>query len=229
MAQPPVFQFDQYFWCHQGNEHIRDWIAADHIQHPYIYITYINDANMVIHRKRDGKYGAHDKRMLKFLETYPMTYTDILDELIWYQANVLQLVSDVGPHYSGLIDVHPDGNTPEAAGKARDLLYKHVFDIEARHKHWVQRGEQGLLNPNEIEPFSKEQKKQQKYDEYRSRKAREAAASTTNTDTTIDPAFWADAYGENSAEYAGRLLLDLEVKKGGGNQRDAGEDEEMEG
>jgi len=85
------------------------------------------------------------------------------------------------------------------------------------------------MNPNEVEPFSKEQKKQQKYDEYRSRKAREAAASTTNTDATIDPAFWADAYGENSAEYAGRLMLDLEVKKRGGNQRDAGEDDKMEG
>jgi hypothetical protein len=120
------------------------------------------------------------------------------------------------------------GNDPEALSIARDQLYKHVFDVETRHKHWEKRRELGILNPNDVEPLTKQQKSmqrsQRRWDEqYQQREVR------PSDDATIDPAFWADEYGENSAEYAGRLMLDLEVKRGGGNQREAGEDEEMEG
>ncbi|THY86334.1 hypothetical protein D6C92_08521 [Aureobasidium pullulans] len=225
-----IFGSDQYFWCsEEENTVIKTWLVNQHHKYPHIYATYINDANMVIRRKHNGQVAEHDGRMRAFLEQYPMTYTKVIEEFVWYTANVLETSSTVtGPHMTGLINVESHGNDPEALSMARDQLYKHVFDVETRHKHWEKRRELGTLNSNDVEPLTKQQKSmqrsQRRWDEqYQQREVR------PSDDATIDPAFWADEYGENSAEYAGRLMLDLEVKKGGGNQHDAGEDEEMEG
>lgn len=105
--QQEIFQRAQYFWCHEGNEHIESWLSADGQGYHDIYATYINDANAVIYRKRVGKPTEHDQRMLMFLEQYPMTYANVVDEFTWYKANILQKNnwSGVGPHKTGLIDV----------------------------------------------------------------------------------------------------------------------------
>jgi hypothetical protein len=102
-----IFKSDQYFWCLEGNENIANWLAINNKEHPHLYATYINDANAVIYRKRVGTPVEHDKRMLMFLERCPMTYTDVVDELIWYTANILEQKnrSGVGPHMTGLVDV----------------------------------------------------------------------------------------------------------------------------
>jgi hypothetical protein len=108
-----IFKSDQYFWCLEGNENISNWLATNNKEHPHLYATYINDANAVIYRKRVGKPVEQDKRMLTFLERYPMTYTDVVDELTWYKANILEQKdwSGVGPHMTGLVDVRTYGRS----------------------------------------------------------------------------------------------------------------------
>jgi hypothetical protein len=106
-----IFRSDQYLWCHEGNENIANWLATNNKEYPRLYATYINDANAVIYRKRVGKPVEHDKRMLMFLERYPMTYTDVVDELTSYKAKILEQKdwSGVGPHMTGLVDVRTHG------------------------------------------------------------------------------------------------------------------------
>ncbi|KAG9852710.1 hypothetical protein KCU98_g6321, partial [Aureobasidium melanogenum] len=86
--QQEIFPREQYFWCHEGNEHIQSWLSTNAQDFPDIYATYINDANVVIHRKRVGKSTEHDQRMLMFLHQYPMTYANVVDEFTWYKANI---------------------------------------------------------------------------------------------------------------------------------------------
>jgi hypothetical protein len=82
-----ILKSDQYFWCHEGNENIANWLATNNKEYPHLYATYINDANAVIYRKRVGKPVEHDDHMLTFLERYPMIYTEVVDELTWYKAH----------------------------------------------------------------------------------------------------------------------------------------------
>lgn len=106
-----IFGSDQYFWCsEEENTVIKTWLVNQHHKYPHIYATYINDANMVIRRKHNGQVAEHDGRMRAFLEQYPMTYTKVVEEFVWYMANVLETSSTViGPHMTGLIDVESHG------------------------------------------------------------------------------------------------------------------------
>jgi hypothetical protein len=106
-----ILKSDQYFWCHEGNENIANWLATNNKEYPHLYATYINDANAVIYRKRVGKPVEHDDHMLTFLERYPMIYTEVVDELTWYKANILEQKnwSGVGLHMTGLVDVRTYG------------------------------------------------------------------------------------------------------------------------
>jgi hypothetical protein len=81
--------------------------------HPYIYATYINDANAVMYRKRTGRPTTYDARMLAFLEQYPLTYKSVIEELTWYKGNILEQKdwSGVGPHTTGLVDVRTYGKS----------------------------------------------------------------------------------------------------------------------
>ncbi|KAK6002830.1 hypothetical protein QM012_001580 [Aureobasidium pullulans] len=88
--QQEIFQRAQYFWCLERNKHIERWLSANDQDCPDIYATYINDANMVVYRKRVGKSTEHDQRMLTFLEQYPTTYANVIVEFTWYKANILQ-------------------------------------------------------------------------------------------------------------------------------------------
>lgn len=103
---PEIFQADQYFWCHEDNERVDKWIADNCGAYPKIYPIYINDANMVLQRERDGRPQSRDEHMLTFLENYPMNSHDIIDELTWYKAKVLEK-----SHYqmTGLINVNQHG------------------------------------------------------------------------------------------------------------------------
>ncbi|KAI4717066.1 hypothetical protein E4T48_06679 [Aureobasidium sp. EXF-10727] len=211
--QQEIFKVDQYFWCHEGNESIKNWLSTNQ-DFPHIYATYINDANAVVRRRRAGKPIEHDKHMLAFLEQYPMTSANVVDEFTWYKTNVLEKKDWTGVYSQkkGLIDVYTYGSDPQVVGQARDLLYKQVFDHSARHNHWVQRGEHGFLNPNEVEPLSKQQKSmiksQARWAKMDERRAAKEAAGPT---------------GDIS-----RLLSALEVRSDGGNQNKAEEDVEME-
>ncbi|CAD0096195.1 unnamed protein product [Aureobasidium mustum] len=217
--QQEIFEREQYFWYHDGNEHIESWLSTNSQDYPDIYATYINDANAVVYRKRVGKPTEYDQRMLTFLEQYPMTHANIN----W---------SGVGPHKTGMIDVLTYNNDPQILAQARDLLYKHVFDVGHRHQHWVWRGENGLLNRNEVEPLSKKQKSHLKskarWDRMDEMNARLRARGITAD--TIDPALFAEGPGGvNSRRYIERLMLDLEVGKNEENQsKKADNDTEME-
>jgi hypothetical protein len=121
------------------------------------------------------------------------------------------------------------GGDKRILAQARDLLCKQVFELDTRHSHWVQRGEQGLLNPNEVEPLSKKQKAHQKnQNRWAKRDAEEAERKARGmTDDTIDPALLAmGPYGVHSTKYTERLLLDLEVEKKGKDQEEDKETEE---
>ncbi|KAH0337990.1 hypothetical protein KCU81_g7802, partial [Aureobasidium melanogenum] len=242
--QQEIFQSEQYFWCHEGNEHIQSWLSTNAQDFPDIYATYINDANPVIHRKRVGNSKERDQRMLMFLQQYPMTYINVIDEFIWYKAYVLQGedLEAIGPHQGGLINVftysmfHHSVHTvtdrdPQILAQARDLLYKQVFDFDTRHQHWVWRGEKGLLNSNEVEPLSKKQKSREKSQRrWAKRDAQEAEMKAAGiTDADIDPAIFAmGPHGENSNKYVARLMLDLKVSKEEGGQRKAENDNQVE-
>ncbi|KAI4727386.1 hypothetical protein E4T49_04880 [Aureobasidium sp. EXF-10728] len=222
--QQTIFRQEQYFWCHEGNERIENWLSDNKQDHPHIYATYINDANAAVYRKPVGKSVEHDKRMLAFLEKYPMTYTDIIDESAWYKTNILQKKdwSGVGPHKTGLIDVFT---------YKRDLLYKQVFDHETRHQHWIQRGEQGLLNSDETEPLSKKQKSHLKSQArwHRMDEVNARLEARGITDKDIDPSLFAEGpHGVHSTKYAQRLLLDLEVGEKKECQSKAQDDTGME-
>lgn len=104
---PEIFQADQYFWCSTDNEHVDKWIAANCQAYPAIYPIYINDANMVLQRKRDGRPMARDEHMLAFLEGYPMTFGKVVKELEWYKTMVLDQESR--HQMTGLIDVKQHG------------------------------------------------------------------------------------------------------------------------
>lgn len=104
---PEIFQTDQYFWCSADNEHVDKWITDDCQAYPRIYPIYINDANMVLQRKRDGRPQARDEHMLTFLEGYPMTFREVVKELEWYKAMFLEKESR--PQMTGLIDVNQHG------------------------------------------------------------------------------------------------------------------------
>ncbi|KAH0364701.1 hypothetical protein KCU65_g6591, partial [Aureobasidium melanogenum] len=231
--QQETFQSEQYFWCHEGNKHIQSWLSTNAQDVPDIYATYINDANLVIHRKRVGHSTERDQRMLTFLHQYPMTYANVVDEFTWYKANVLQgeNLKAIGPHQAGLINVFTYNRDPQILAQARDLLYKQVFDFDTRHQHWVWRGEKSLLNPNEVEPLSKKQKSREKSQKRWAKRDAQAAEMKAKgiTDADIDPAIFAmGPHGENSNKYVARLMLDLEVSKKEEDQRKAESDIEME-
>jgi hypothetical protein len=111
-SQQEVFKSDQYFWCHEGNENIADWVATNTQDHPHLYATYINDANAALYRKRMGKSVEHDKRTLAFLESYPLTFTEIVEQFTWYKTNILEKKNGVGPNMTGLVDVRTYGKSP---------------------------------------------------------------------------------------------------------------------
>ncbi|KAI5199636.1 hypothetical protein AUEXF2481DRAFT_699085 [Aureobasidium subglaciale EXF-2481] len=119
------------------------------------------------------------------------------------------------------------GHDPEVVRQVRDVLYKHVFDHATRRKHWVERQAQGRGTPGDLEPLTKQQKSQERYQKYLEDKKWVAENTNGNPERTIDPAFTAEGIGVGSAEYASRLLLDLEVTKEG-DQRKAEEDVDME-
>ncbi|KAG9674174.1 hypothetical protein KCU99_g3669, partial [Aureobasidium melanogenum] len=209
---PEIFQTDQYFWCSADNEHVDKWITDDCQAYPRIYPIYINDANMVLQRKRDGRPQARDEHMLTFLEGYPMTFREVVKELEWYKAMFLEKESR--PQMTGLIDVNQHGSDADIVAQARDTVYRHVFNVDTRHQHWAWRSENGLLNPNEVEPLSKKQKNHERskrrWEELDVKAAKRRAAGITDAD--IDPALFAEGPGGvNSRRYAERLLLDLEI------------------
>ncbi|KAG9944032.1 hypothetical protein KCU85_g8269, partial [Aureobasidium melanogenum] len=226
---PEIFQADQYFWCSTDNEHVDKWIAANCQAYPAIYPIYINDANMVLQRKRDGRPMARDEHMLAFLEGYPMTFGKVVKELEWYKTMVLDQESR--HQMTGLIDVKQHGLDANVVAQARDTVYRQVFDVDTRHQHWVWRGERGLLNPNEVEPISKQQKNHERskrrWAERDAQAAKMRAAGIT--DDTIDPELFAEnLYGKNSRIYAERLLLDLQIGEKEKDQRKAENNTEME-
>lgn len=110
-SQPEIFKREQYFWCHEGDEFITKWLVTNEQKHPHIYATYLNDANVVMYRKRMEKSTEHDSHILNFLERYPMTHADVINELSWYKANILEQKdwSGVGPHMTGLVNVRTYG------------------------------------------------------------------------------------------------------------------------
>jgi len=109
--QQEILKREQYFWCHGGSEHITSWLVANEQTHPHVYATYLNDANAVMYRKRMGTPTEHDSHMLKFLECYPLTHDDVVDEFNWYKTNILEQKdwSGAGPHLTGLVDVRTYG------------------------------------------------------------------------------------------------------------------------
>jgi hypothetical protein len=110
-SQQEVFKSDQYFWCHEGKEHIANWVAVNAQDHPHLYATYINDANAVLYKKRMGKSVEHDKHIIAFLESYPMSFSEVVEQFTWYKANILEKknLNGVGPNMTGLVDVRAHG------------------------------------------------------------------------------------------------------------------------
>jgi hypothetical protein len=111
-SQQEVFKSDHYFWCHEGNENIANWVATNTQGHPHLYATYINDANAALYRKRMGKSVEQDKHILAFLESYPLTFTEVVEQFTWYKANILEKKNGIGPNMTGLVDVRTYGKSP---------------------------------------------------------------------------------------------------------------------
>ncbi|KAI5267784.1 hypothetical protein E4T47_07946 [Aureobasidium subglaciale] len=119
------------------------------------------------------------------------------------------------------------GHDPEVVGQVRDALYKQVFDHATRYKHWIEHQAQGRGTPGALESLTKEQKSQERYQKYLEDKKWMAENTSGNPERTMDPASTAEEFGVGSAEYASRLLFDLEDTKEG-DQRKSEEDVDME-